>query len=338
MITLKLAFKQAWRDARAGDLRLLLLAVIVAVGAITSVGFLADRVGRALERDAAQMLGADLVFEADTAVPEIFLARTLDESDQFAAASHPNMLAIVDRLAALRVGKRADSATEPAAGFDQPSLATVFRKMHCGLNSSESSADDGDLWGSIPRSIRAIVLRRFASGQGSKPRGEGVRGIELEFLRKTQRGPTDQWCPWIALDLLENLVVGLPDHREHSLTIGIEQRAKTLGVSVATLGALQIELEEPLVVSKFPDCFASKARLISKALFGPAQSFDQRLTLEPKPREVFLCQVHPAALGVFDKIAKDVGQLKGMSAMHRHAMLGGACGWNSFARPDRRAA
>ena len=59
MTNLKLAFRQAWRDARAGDLRLLLLAVVVAVAAITSVGFLADRVSRALERDAAQMLGAD---------------------------------------------------------------------------------------------------------------------------------------------------------------------------------------------------------------------------------------------------------------------------------------
>ena len=48
MDILKLTFKQAWRDARAGDLRLLALAVVVAVGAITSVGFLADRVGRAL--------------------------------------------------------------------------------------------------------------------------------------------------------------------------------------------------------------------------------------------------------------------------------------------------
>ncbi|MEI7571003.1 MAG: FtsX-like permease family protein [Alcaligenaceae bacterium] len=71
----KLTFKQAWRDARAGDLRLLALAVVVAVGAITSVGFLADRVGRALERDAAQMLGADLVFESDTPVPEDFLTQ-----------------------------------------------------------------------------------------------------------------------------------------------------------------------------------------------------------------------------------------------------------------------
>ncbi|UOD51474.1 ABC transporter permease [Orrella daihaiensis] len=59
----RFALKQTWRDFRAGDLRLLGLAVVVAVAAISSVGFLSDRVGRALERDAGQMLGADLVVE-----------------------------------------------------------------------------------------------------------------------------------------------------------------------------------------------------------------------------------------------------------------------------------
>ena len=56
----KLAFKQTWRDARAGDVLLLGLAIVIAVAALSTVGLLADRVGRALERDAAQMLGADL--------------------------------------------------------------------------------------------------------------------------------------------------------------------------------------------------------------------------------------------------------------------------------------
>ena len=61
------------RDARAGELRLLVLALVVAVAAVTSVGFLADRVGRALERDAGQMLGADLVLDADEPVPAAFM-------------------------------------------------------------------------------------------------------------------------------------------------------------------------------------------------------------------------------------------------------------------------
>jgi len=75
MNILKMIFKQTWRDARAGDLRLLAIAVVIAVAAVTSVGFLADRVGRALERDAAQMLGADLVVESSVPIPASFIER-----------------------------------------------------------------------------------------------------------------------------------------------------------------------------------------------------------------------------------------------------------------------
>ena len=73
MNILRLIFRQTWRDLRAGDLRLLGLAVVIAVAAVTSVGFLADRVGRALERDAAQMLGADLVVESSKPIPPSFI-------------------------------------------------------------------------------------------------------------------------------------------------------------------------------------------------------------------------------------------------------------------------
>lgn len=61
------------RDARAGELRLLVLALVVAVAAVTSVGFLADRVGRALERDASQMLGADLLLDANEPISSAFI-------------------------------------------------------------------------------------------------------------------------------------------------------------------------------------------------------------------------------------------------------------------------
>ena len=53
------------RDWRAGELGVLALALVVAVASVTSVGFFADRVGRALERDAHQLLGADLVLVSD---------------------------------------------------------------------------------------------------------------------------------------------------------------------------------------------------------------------------------------------------------------------------------
>jgi putative ABC transport system permease protein len=53
------------RDWRAGELGVLAAALAVAVASVTSVGFFADRLGRALERDAHQLLGADLVLVAD---------------------------------------------------------------------------------------------------------------------------------------------------------------------------------------------------------------------------------------------------------------------------------
>jgi len=53
------------RDWRAGELRVLAAALAVAVAAITSVAFFADRVGQGLARDAHQLLGADLVLVSD---------------------------------------------------------------------------------------------------------------------------------------------------------------------------------------------------------------------------------------------------------------------------------
>jgi hypothetical protein len=62
------AARMTWRDWRAGELRLLAAALVVAVAAVTSVGFLVDRIRLGLERDATQLLGADLVIGSDTRI------------------------------------------------------------------------------------------------------------------------------------------------------------------------------------------------------------------------------------------------------------------------------
>ena len=53
------------RDWRSGELRLLALALVIAVAAITSVGFFVDRLRLGLHRDAAQYMGGDAVLESD---------------------------------------------------------------------------------------------------------------------------------------------------------------------------------------------------------------------------------------------------------------------------------
>jgi putative ABC transport system permease protein len=59
------SLRMTWRDWRSGELRFLLAALVVAVAALTSVGFFADRMRQALTRDANQLLGADVVVSAD---------------------------------------------------------------------------------------------------------------------------------------------------------------------------------------------------------------------------------------------------------------------------------
>src|SRR5438094_6587398 len=62
---MKSAWRMLARDWRAGELGVLAAALVIAVASVTSVGFFADRVSQALERDAHQLLGADLVLAAD---------------------------------------------------------------------------------------------------------------------------------------------------------------------------------------------------------------------------------------------------------------------------------
>lgn len=68
----RLAARMTARDWRAGELTMLLLALVLAVAALASVGFLADRLDRGLERDARRMIAADFIVRADHPVDPMF--------------------------------------------------------------------------------------------------------------------------------------------------------------------------------------------------------------------------------------------------------------------------
>ena len=70
-----LAWRQMARDFRAGELRLLVVAVMLAVAALTAVGFFADRINGGLARDARQMLGGDAIVSSDQPAPAAFTAK-----------------------------------------------------------------------------------------------------------------------------------------------------------------------------------------------------------------------------------------------------------------------
>jgi putative ABC transport system permease protein len=60
------------RELRSGELRLLFAALLVAVAAVTAVGFFSDRVRQGLQREAQQMMGGDLLVTADHPLPDSY--------------------------------------------------------------------------------------------------------------------------------------------------------------------------------------------------------------------------------------------------------------------------
>ena len=71
----RLAWRTLWRDVRAGELRLLLVALTLAVAALSAVAFFSNRLDAVLRRDAAQLLGGDLVVSSDNPLPAAFAAK-----------------------------------------------------------------------------------------------------------------------------------------------------------------------------------------------------------------------------------------------------------------------
>lgn len=96
---MKLALRWLIREWRAGELGVLLVALSIAVAAVTTVGFFTSRVQSALNAQANQLLAADLVIIADHALPEALRVRARAEGLRHAdTTSFPSMAAHGDKL------------------------------------------------------------------------------------------------------------------------------------------------------------------------------------------------------------------------------------------------
>lgn len=63
------------RDWNSGEIRLIAIALIIAVSAVTTVNFFVERLRQAMETEAGTVLGGDLVVEARNPLPETFIAK-----------------------------------------------------------------------------------------------------------------------------------------------------------------------------------------------------------------------------------------------------------------------
>jgi len=90
---LRFAWRSLTRDLKAGELRVLALALLVAVASVTAVGFFTDRIGRAVERQAGDVLAADLIATSGFKLP----AELLDfiDSRKLDSAQHVRFPSVV---------------------------------------------------------------------------------------------------------------------------------------------------------------------------------------------------------------------------------------------------
>lgn len=143
--TLRLAARMTARDARAGELRLLLVALAVAVAAIACVGFFADRLRGALELEARQLIGADWVLSADRAIDAglaqraraagLSVATTVAFPSMVVGPGSPQLASVkavtegYPLRGNLRVAPAPDAPDAPARGIPAPGTAWVDAQL-----------------------------------------------------------------------------------------------------------------------------------------------------------------------------------------------------------------
>ena len=71
---MKVALRLLWRDWQGGELRLLFIALVMAVTSVTGIAMFTDRLERALLLESANMLAADRIVSGRGELPEAVLA------------------------------------------------------------------------------------------------------------------------------------------------------------------------------------------------------------------------------------------------------------------------
>jgi len=180
---IRLGWRTLWRDLRSGELRLVIVAITLAVAALTAVGFFADRLKGGLQRDALQLLGGDAVIASDTPTPQAFVDKARANGLALVSTlSFPTMARATEaqggaaKLVALKVVEPgyplrgslrvADSTDAPEAvtrEIPQPGQAWVDGPL---LDALSLAVGDSLLLGDISLQITKVIVIEPDRGAG----------------------------------------------------------------------------------------------------------------------------------------------------------------------------
>jgi len=80
----KQSFRMLWRDWRSGELRVLVMSLIIAVTSVTAVGFFIDRVEQGMNDQASELIAADLVVSSSTDFEKKYQVESIKYNLKFA--------------------------------------------------------------------------------------------------------------------------------------------------------------------------------------------------------------------------------------------------------------
>lgn len=212
---LALSWQFTRRDWRAGELGLLIAALVVAAASISAVGFFVDRMRQALSLEARQLLGADLVIASDrdpdpawTAEAQrrgLTVAKTVNFPSMVTAGGRPQLASIKAVSASYPLRGRLRVASQPG-GPDAPAEQPLARgtlwvdaQLLQGLGSSiGAKAELGDSLFAIDRII-TVEPDRGANFINFAPRAM-IRLEDLEATRLVQPASRVTWRVLVAGD------------------------------------------------------------------------------------------------------------------------------------------
>ena len=161
------------RDLRSSELLALLVALTLSVAALSSVSFLADRMQRAFEFDARQLLAADLLLVSDQPLPERFIREANNRQLSVAqTVVFPSMATVgaQSKLASLKAVTntyplRGSLQVSPSQARLTPPAASVWVDPAM-LNALKAKVGDQMLLGDKTFLIGGILERELDRGAG----------------------------------------------------------------------------------------------------------------------------------------------------------------------------
>jgi len=141
----RFAWRTLVRDLRAGELHVLALALAIAAGAVSTVGFFSNRVERALAGQAAEVLAADLLVESSREPPESWREEAARRGLRSARTVSLRSVAVV--------GERTQLVEIKAADPGYPLRGTLRSAPAPGATDREESGlpDPGTIWVDVRR-------------------------------------------------------------------------------------------------------------------------------------------------------------------------------------------